>query len=119
MKNLINSIFGSKKKKMQQRHEASMNFDLENILPFLTDLEKQFALGLNVNDLNNFTKSVSVENEKSTNVEITSSEHNSLMEYRVFMGDIDAPDLYLFFESLDLANSVNDFMLEWAEARGM
>ena len=41
------------------------------------------------------------------------------MEFRVFMDDIDAPDLYLFFESSNLAEQVGDFMIEWAEARGM
>ena len=117
--NLFSSIFGSKKKKMQQRHEASMNFDLENVRPFLTDLENKFKFGLNVKNLEEFAKSVQVENERTTETEINFSGQTSLMEFRVFMDDIDAPDLYLFFESSELANNVSDFMMEWAEARGM
>ncbi len=116
---LFKSIFGSKNKKIQQKHEASMNFDLENVHPFLTDLENKFKFGININNLNEFAKSVEVESEKSIETEITYSGQTSLMEFRVFMDDIDAPDLYLFFESVDLADSVGDFMMEWAEARGM
>lgn len=119
MKNVFSSIFGSKTKKVELEHEASMNFDLENVFSFLTDLENKFKFGLNAKNLNEFAKSVSVEAENSTQIEINNSGQTSQMEYRVFMDDIDAPDLYFFFNSSSLAEQVGDFMMEWAEARGM
>lgn len=114
----FNLIFGSKKN-VQQKFEASMNFDLKNVEPFLTDLDNKFKFGLNIKSLGEFARSVKVEDEESIEIKINYSGQTSLMEFNVFMDDIDAPDLYLFFESSDLADSVGDFMMEWAEARGM
>jgi hypothetical protein len=100
-------------------NEASMNFDQENVVPFLTDLDANFGFGLDVNNLGKFSKSVPVEAEKSIVVDILNSGRKSKMEFRVFMDDIDAPDLYLFFDSSKLSESVGDFMMIWAESRGM
>lgn len=96
-----------------------MNFDLENVSPFLIDLENKYGFGLNVKALEEFAISVQVENEKTIEAEITYSGQTSLMEFSVFMDDIEAPDLRLFFESSELSGSVGEYMMEWAEARGM
>lgn len=37
------------------------------------------------------------------------------MKFCVFMDDINAPDLYMFFDSKELSKSVNNFMVEWGE----
>lgn len=100
-------------------HEASMNFESENVLPFLKELNNKFNFGLNTEQLNEFVSSVPVEQEKSITVEIDLNENKSVMEFRVFMDDIDTPDLYLFFESEEVSDKVSDFMMEWAETQGM
>ncbi|WP_432460849.1 hypothetical protein [Agarivorans sp. QJM3NY_25] len=100
-------------------NEASMNFDLENVVQFLTDLDDQFKFGLDVKALGNFSSAVPVEAEKSIVVNIVDSGRKSKMEFRVFMDDIDAPDLYMFFDSSNLSESVSKFMMGWAEERGM
>ena len=100
-------------------HEASMNFDSENVLPFLKELNSKFNFGLNSEELNDFARSVPVEQEKSITVEIDLNGNKSVIEFRVFMDDIDAPDLYLFFESEEVSDKVSDFMMEWAESQGM
>ena len=122
MKNSFSKIFGSKgqaEKDTEHKHEASMNFDSENILPFLIDLNNKFGFAMNVDQLNEFALSVPVEQEKTIETNIELSGDKSAMEFRVFMDDIDAPDLYLFFESAVISDKVSDFMLEWAESRGM
>ena len=100
-------------------HEASMNFDLENVAPFLTDLDAKFKFGLNVKELADFSEAVPIEAEKFIIIDILVSGRESQVEFRVFMDDIDAPDLYMFFDSSELSESVSDFMMSWAEARGM
>ena len=117
---LILGLFvGSSAHASELKNEASMNFDLENVVPFLTDLDDKLKLGLTVRELEDFTASVPVESEKSIVVNILDSGRKSKMEFRVFMGDIDAPDLYFFFDTPELSESVGEFMMNWAEARGM
>ncbi len=100
-------------------NEASMNFDLENVVPFLIELDNKFKFGLDATKLGNFSSTVPIDTEKSIVVDISYSGRKTKMEFRTFMDDIDAPDIYLFFDSPELSESVGDFMMEWAEARGM
>ncbi len=100
-------------------NEASMNFDLDNVVPFLSELDAKFELGINVKKLGEFSASVPLESEKSIVVDILDSGRKTKMEFRVFMDDIDAPDLFMFFDSKELSESVGNFMMSWAEARGM
>ena len=116
---ILGFFIGTPVQAMSARYEASMNFDLENVIPFLNELESKFKFGLNVNELGKFTSSIEIEKEDSLIVEITHSGEKTKMEFRVFMDDIDAPDLYLFFESSGLADQVGSFMMKWAEAQGM
>lgn len=100
-------------------NEASMGFDLEDVVPFLTDLDAKYKFGIEVNKLAEFAASVPVEEEKSIIIEISDSGRNSKMEFRVFMDDIDAPDIYMFFDSRQLSEAVGNYMLSWAEEHGM
>lgn len=129
MKNILASLFGSKAKaytteqkpkaEPKPKHEASMNFDLEHVLPFLTGLDEQFKFGLDVARLSELAASVKVGNQRSLLTDINLPGKPGKMEFSVFMDDIDAPDVYLFFETSALARDVGDFMTVWAEARGM
>lgn len=101
------------------KNEASMNVDMENVAPFLTELNAKFELGLDVKKLRDFSASVPVETERSIVVDILDSGRKSKMEFRVFMDDVDAPDLYLFFDTKELCESVDEFMMSWTESRGM
>jgi len=100
-------------------YEASMNFDLENVRPFLTELDAKFKFGLNINEMVAFAESVDVEDEKSLAVDISYEGQAFKMIFTVFMDDIEAPDLYFFLGQAELAEEIGGFMMEWAEARGM
>lgn len=100
-------------------HEASMGFDLADIEPFLVALEAEFNFGLDVKVLTDFVASVPVEKEKYKLVDIVNQGLETKMEFRVFMDDVNTPDLYLFFESYEVAEAVSGFMFQWAESRGM
>ena len=100
-------------------NEASMNFDLENVVPFLTELNANLKLGLDVKELGEFSASIPVNTGKSIVVDILDAGREAKMEFQIFMDDIDAPDVYMFFDSSELSESVGDFMMSWAEARDM
>ncbi|MCH1921641.1 hypothetical protein L9G15_19720 [Shewanella sp. A3A] len=96
-----------------------MNFDQENVAPFLAELDAKFGFGLDVKKLEEFSVSVPIDMEKSVVVEISISGRKTTMEFRVFMDDVNSPDLYMFFDSEGTSKSVERFMLNWAEAKGM
>ena len=119
---MIGSLFsGSSSSVMSEKYEASMNFDLENVGSFLVELDTKFDLGFSseIDKMVKFSESMPVNEEESIFVEINPNGEKSTMEFHVFMDDIDAPDLYFFFEQAKLAKEVGDFMIEWAEVRGM
>lgn len=101
------------------KNEASMNFDLENVVPFLAELNANFKLDLDVKMLGEFSASIPANAGKSIVVDILDAGRETKMEFQVFMDDIDAPDVYMFFDSSELSESVGDFMMSWAEARGL
>ena len=112
-------LFASSAHTQELVHEASMNFDLENVRPFLKDLDAEFQLSLKVDQLFQFTSSVAIEAENVILVDITIGGESKKMQYRVFMDDIEAPDIYMLFDAEVQAEKVGDFMMQWAEARGM
>jgi len=100
-------------------YEASINFDMENIAPFLIELESHATLGLPVADLTAFTKSTPVEKERSRALTVTFHGKRVALEYRVFMDDIDAPDIYFFTPSDELAKLIQKQMIEFADRNGL
>ena len=100
-------------------HEASMNFDLADVKPFLDQLNSNLNLGLDVNKLVAFTKGLSVDDEERIEVIVQFQGQKLDMIYQVYMDDIDAPDLYLFAETEALASARQSEMVSFAESRGM
>ena len=100
-------------------HEASMNFDLENVKPFLEQLNENLNLGLDVDKLVSFTENLSVGEEERLVVTIQFNGESLEMIYQVYMDDIDAPDLYLFPETEEAASALQSEMIEFAQSRGM
>ena len=106
---------------VQADSEASMNFDIENVLPFLTRLITIVDSGINakkVNEMYVFTKSVSIESQKEMNFEVIYKGKKTPFKYSVFMDDIDAPDLY-FFTSPELATRIESEMNMFTKELGI
>lgn len=99
------------------RHESSMNFDRDNLSSFLGELDSAFGFGLSVPDLLAFADSV--DSEGATVVGIKTPTGAGRMRFGVFWDDEEAVDLAFFFSTEALAERVDDFMIEWAESRGM
>ena len=100
-------------------HEASMNFDLGDVKPFLEQLNRNLNLDLEVDKLVTFTKNLSVGDEERVQVTVQFEGQKLDMIYQVYMDDIDAPDLYLFAETEALAFALQSEMVSFAESRGM
>src|SRR5262245_35711616 len=100
-------------------HEASMNFDMENVPPFLTRLNDRLQLGLPVPELVAATRDAPVERESAKVLSVRFNGNPVQLEYRVFMDDVDAPDLYFLTDSQALAVAIDRQMKEFAEELGI
>jgi hypothetical protein len=99
--------------------EASMNFDLEHVEPFLKQLDTELGLHLPVAELVSMTGSTPVESEATKSISVTFGGNSVLLEYRVFMDDVAAPDLYFFTESQALAKAIDDQLSRFADKVGI
>ncbi|GAB5407281.1 MAG: hypothetical protein Aurels2KO_55120 [Aureliella sp.] len=88
--------------------EASMNFDLENVQPFLARIAKHIESGFSDTEIKTvaeFVGNTEVEDEHEMTLSVVADGQSTPLVIRVFMDDIDAPDLY-FFTSADLASEI-------------
>ncbi|MCW5572997.1 MAG: hypothetical protein KIT37_08200 [Steroidobacteraceae bacterium] len=99
--------------------EASMNFDLENVEPFLIQAEAALGLGLPVAELAAFARDTPVEAERVRTLRVPFGGTTVPLEFRVFMDDIDAPDLYFFTPSKGLADAIQAELQQFASDRGL
>ena len=100
-------------------HEASMNFDLENVAPFLEQLNRNLDLDLDVDKLVDFTERLDVDEEKQLKLFVRFNGQSLGIIYQVYMDDFDAPDLYFFAETEELAAAIQSEMLAFAESIGI
>ena len=100
-------------------HEASMNFDLRHVRPFLLQLDGSLSLRLDVEKLASFAARTPLERERSLMVKVRFSRHTVPLEFRVFMDDVEAPDLYFFTPSADLSEAIDAELAKFAEQNGL
>ena len=91
-------------------HEASMNFDLEHVRPFLERLRDRRGIGFDVEAMARFTAETPVETERDMSADAMFRDREATVRYSVFMDDIDAPDLYFFSSDKELIDAINE---EW------
>jgi len=100
-------------------HEASANFDLEHIGPFLTKLVG-YVEGFEISDVAHIAgeaASLDVDSEQEWQYSVRVGGLQSPLRIRVFMDDIEAPDLYIFAVE-PLIAKVNEAMEEFFEESG-
>ncbi|MEP5938569.1 MAG: hypothetical protein ABJ239_09595 [Erythrobacter sp.] len=100
-------------------HEASMNFDLENVRPFLEQLEASLALGLDVTRLFELTERTALDTTNGSAFEVQYQGATVDVRFAAFMDDIDAPDLYFHVSSEQLASAIDAEMEKFCEAMGI
>ena len=101
--------------------EASMNFDLENLAPFLERVSGLVETGFGEAEIADLTAEVSamaLDDERQWSFSVTHAGQPTALQVRVFMGDIDAPDV-AFFTSDPLAEAIRQELTAFAEALGI
>ncbi|WBY07049.1 hypothetical protein PIB19_16620 [Sphingomonas sp. 7/4-4] len=102
-----------------QRSEASMNFDKENVRPFLTELERRLHLGIEIDALAQFLLDTPIDEEHAVTIPIRYRGKPMALLVRAYMDDVDAPDLYFETDSKTLRNAIDAEMARFAKARGL
>ena len=102
-----------------EMHEASMNFDLENVSPFLNRLQENILPSLPVEQLVKLTESIEVEREESLTIEINWEGADVELQYSVHMDDVDAADVYFFSSAETLVQAISSEMISFAEKLGI
>jgi hypothetical protein len=100
-------------------YESSMNFDLKDVQTFLSNLNERLQLALPVDDLVAATESTPIDAESRRALITMFNGESVQLEYRVFMDDIDAPDLYFFTGSEELSKAIDSQLSQFAEEHGI
>jgi len=101
--------------------ETSMNFDLDNVRPFLERLARLVPSGFRQSDIDrvvSFVASTSANQERDMRVELIIDGTATPLIVRVFMDDIDAPDLY-FITTQKLVTKIEDEYDAFCEETGI
>lgn len=91
--------------------EASANFDLAQVKPFLARIATQVE-GLNASEIDRISDEIAdmpVESEQSWELEVMHQGEATPLHLRVFMDDVEAPDVY-FYTTPELAATIDEEM---------
>ena len=99
-------------------YELSIGLEARDIAPVLAQLEQELNLGLDVASLTAFTLETPIETRRVRKLALRLAGRPVVLEYQVFMGAPDAPDLTLVTPSKALAGSIDEQLVLYAEAAG-
>ena len=103
-------------------HEMSMNFDMDNVELFLNRITHLFDSGFGQDEISKaveFTSSLNHDDEKEIQFGAKYLGKDEILIYRVFMDDIDAPDIYFFTSSASLSEAIGDEYDKMCEELGI
>ena len=100
-------------------YEASMNFDMEHVRPFLLQIEVAFDLGLDVDHLTKRVAEAEVETAYGCDLHLIFEGQPVNIKFSAWIDDIDAPDLYFYVTSEKLAKGIDAEMAKFCEAHGL
>jgi len=101
--------------------EFSTNFDPEMVRPFLERIQPFIESGFGtqqVEQVCQFVSSTPHDEERSLEFAIRHAGKSAKLQIRVFMDDIDAPDIY-FFSPPALSQKIEAEYIQFADERGM
>jgi len=108
-------------KKPEPLNEASMNFDAENVAPFLDRVSPLVEAGFGPTERKkvlDLLASLQLDDEKVLSFSIRYAGKPSTLKVGIFLDDIDAPDLY-FFACAPLSVAIQAEMEKFADERGI
>lgn len=92
--------------------EASMNFDLEDVEPFLVAVARRIDTGFSVEEAGRLATEIAalpVEGQTAHRYSVSFAGRDMELRIEAFMDDIEAPDLYLFAPAA-LARAIDEEM---------
>lgn len=104
---------------MKDLHEASMNFDLEDLEPFVRAMADKLD-GFGSPDVDKVVagvRSMAVDAEAEWRFSVRRDGRTVPLVVRVFLDDVDAPDLHLFSDAA-LAGELQADLMAFAERLG-
>jgi hypothetical protein len=108
-------------KKPEPLNEASMNFDAENVAPFLERVSPLVESGFGAAEKKkvlDLLASLGIDDEKELSFPIRYAGKTSTMKVRIFLDDVGAPDLY-FFVCAPLSIAIQAEMEKFANELGI
>jgi hypothetical protein len=108
-------------KKPEPLNEASMNFDAENVAPFLDRVSPLVESGFGPTEKEkvlDFLASLRIDEEKELSFSVRYAGTTSTLKVRIFLDDVGAPDLY-FFACAPLSIAIQAEMERFADELGI
>ncbi|MXO90706.1 hypothetical protein [Pontixanthobacter aquaemixtae] len=99
-------------------HEASMNFDMEHVRPFLEQLNAKLSLGLAIDHLVSRIEATEHDSAYGCDLTVRFQGQDENLKFSAYIDDIDAPDLYFIVYNPDLATAIDAEMEAFCEANG-
>jgi hypothetical protein len=121
MKVLQNTDHLSREVTSMQLHEASMNFDTENVPLFLTRIAKLVESGFGTSEAERVLqdlKDLSPDQEAMSEFQVVFRGESVALKVKIVLDDIDAPNL-CFFSSKAVADAIQQEMIRFAEEKGL
>jgi hypothetical protein len=101
--------------------EASMNFDSENVRPFLERLKPLVESGFSdgeVLQVQRMMEDLKIDEEKELEFPIHYRGRQTILRVRIFMDDVNSPDVY-FFTDPELAKEIDKELERFADELGI
>ena len=101
--------------------EASMNFDSENVRPFLERLKPLIESGFSDEEIlqvQRMMEVLKIDDEKELEFPIRYRGRQTVLRVGIFMDDVNAPDVY-FFTDPELAKEIDKEMEKFADELGI
>lgn len=92
--------------------EVSMNFDLENVRPFLVRVRDVRGIGIDVDALHQHAAETPLDEERRIEVGATYDGRKVAVHYVVYMDDVDSPDIFFFCKDQALLDAI---FAEWQD----
>lgn len=115
-------VVGCKQKSASSKlQESSMNFDMQNLQPFLLRVSHIVQAGFTESEIEiimSSAKNMKVDQQNDFSFDITHNDKRAKLKISIFLDDIDAPDVY-FYSCPELARKINNEMIKFAEELGI
>ncbi|MEP2735324.1 MAG: hypothetical protein ABJP34_03415 [Erythrobacter sp.] len=104
--------------KDEQVQEASTNFNLQDVDPFLVGLAANQGVFLDAASIYAFTAQTKLDEERCTEIEARFEGNAEKLNYCVYMDDVEAPDVYFFSKNTKVVNAISKEISAYVERLG-